>query len=281
LLSPETVKDSIYVDVSNFNKTHDENYDQEQLDVIKQHIFTDVYISINGHALGYWQLPCTIPVKPDYSRENNIRIIPCVREVNPVTTTKQYLFLKPVEQNITLIEEEKYNISSFKFEYRNEVFFPLLETFSQGTDFASIDTINGADIEIFYKPDLKKNVGKITFHDKKKYFDVATPYFYMNGQGEKQFWQIYYMSEGGDMTTYLNFRNTVTGIVNQTLIVLPSTKGVWKKSYFEITEYVSKACGTASRVSVRLGIRGLQNSDSNGAEFYFGNINVVAMEARY
>ena len=279
LLTPETVSDSISVDVSNFNKIHDTNYDQEKLNAIARHAIKDVYISINGHA-EYWQLPCTIPVLPNYSRENDIRIIPCVRKASTSLTTTQYHFLKPAVRNITLEKEEKYQISSMKFEYRDEVTFPFLETFVQSTDFASIDTANGVDLELYYDLNEQKTVGRIALTGSKRYFNIATPYFYLNGQGERQFWEIYYKSLDGTMVTYLNYRNTTTGAMAMDMIVLPASKGVWKKAYIELTDEISRACGTASRVSVRLGIR-LVNSDSATAEFYFGNVSVISMEARY
>jgi hypothetical protein len=278
LLTPETVSDSAYVDVSNFNKVHDTNYDQEELDIIKQHAITDVYLSINGHAQ-YWQLPCTVPVLPDYSRENNIRIIPCVRLANTTRTTTQYQFLKPIEQNMTLEKEGKYPIPSMKFEYRDEVTFSVLETFVQSTDFASIDTAHGVDLELYYDP-TDKHMGKITLNASKPYFNIATPYFYLNGQGERHFWEIYYKSKDGTMVTYLNYRNTTTGATAMDMIIFPSTGGVWKKAYIELTDEISKACGTASRVSVRLGIR-LVDAKTDNAEFCFKNVKVISMEARY
>jgi hypothetical protein len=284
LLTPETVLDSIYVDVSNFNKDHNTNYDQDELAVLKQHIIKDVYISINGHAM-YWPLPCTIPVLPDYSRENIVRIIPCVRMISTSLTTVQYHFFKPIEQHITFEKEEKYQISSIKLEYRDEVTFPVLETFVQSTDFASIDTIHGVDLELSY--DLEKgHVGKIAFTDSKQYFNIATPYFYLNGKGVRHFWQMYYKSYDGEMTTYLNFKNTTTGATVMNLIEISDTKGEWKKFYFDITDIISQTSGTASRVSVRLGIRGLQNEETpnyvpKNAQFYFKNVSIISMEARY
>ena len=281
LLTPETVSDSISVDVSNFNKIHDTNYEPEELDAIRSHAIKDVYISFNGHA-EYWQMPCTIPVLPNYSRQNNIRIIPCVRVASTSLTTTQYHFLKPIEQDITLEKEEKYPISSMKFEYRDDVTFPLLETFMQSTDFASIDTTNGVDLALYYDPNEKKSMGKIVFTDSKRYFNIATPYFYLNGQGERQFWEIQYKSLNGTMVTYLNYRNTTTGATAMDMVILPSSHGTWKKAYIELTDEISRACGIASRVSVRLGIRGLQDSiNSPKAEFYFGHVSVISMEARY
>jgi hypothetical protein len=266
--------DEFYVDVSNFNEKHDTNYDNEELEIIKLHTFNDVYVSINGHA-EYWHMPCTIPVLPDYDHVNNIRIVPCAKIANNTATTIPYHFLQPVEKEIFLAKEERYNITDIKFEYRNEISIPLLETFVQSTNFASIDTANGAEIELV--EENGKHYGKIVVNDQNKYFDVATDYFYLNGSSTRQLWEIYYKSNNGEMVTYLNFQNTVTGFVAQDMVIFPATHGDMKKAYIDITEWIYRACGTASRVSVRLGIRGLRNANAEKAEFFIGNVKLIVM----
>ena len=279
ILSDKDFIDSVCVNVSNFNTEHDTHYEKEELEIIRQHSFKDVWVSFNGHAT-YWQLPCTIPVLPDYSKKNNVRIIPCVRTANTTLTTLQYHFLNPVDFDITLEKEEKRVISPGKFEYRKEVNFPLLETFSQSTDFASLDTLEGANIEI-YVDNEHKSMGRILLNNTSKYFDIGTPYMNLDGHGVRHFWEIYYKSEGGEMFTRLQFRNTVTGAVKQDMVNFPATKGVWKKGYIDITEWVSMACGTASKISVSLCIRGIRNKNVENAEFYLGHVKLISMEARY
>jgi hypothetical protein len=261
--------DTVCVDVSNFNKVHDTNYDADELEVLRQHNIKDIYVSINGHGTGYWQLPCTIPVRGDYSGENNIRIIPCVRVAANTLTTVQYLFLEPAEKNIFLKKEEKRRVSSFKFDYRKEVLMSFFETFSQSSSFSSLDTINGAEMK------LENGIGKISINNQRPYFDIATQYFDLSGHSLQHFWEIYYMSNEGEMTAYLNFQNTVTGAIIQDMVVFPSSRGAWKKAYIDLTDIIYQACGTASRVSVRLCIRGLRNANSDEADFSFGNMRVI------
>ena len=279
LLSVEDFKDCI--DVSNFEKDHEISYDKtEFFKVIKQHNFTDAHVSINGQELGYWQLPCKIPLLPDYSGINIIRITPCVRLISTSLTTVQYRFLTPVEQSFEMEREKEYRLSNLKFEYVKSVDFPILETFEQATIiFKSIDSLNGVPITVDTVGE-KGKVGKIVLDDSLKYFNIATSFFTLDGYGVRKFWEMDYRCDHGEATTYLDFRNTTSGFPHQDLIVLRATEG-WKKIYIDITDVVDGMCGSALSVSVRLGIRGLPNIDAKNACFYFENIKIITMNAIY
>jgi len=270
------------INVENFNDVHGTNYDKEQRDVIKQQNFKDILVSINGTELGYWQLPCKIPLLPNYSGTNNVRITPCVRIVNSISlTTVQYTFVAPVEQTFNMEREGEYKLSNLKFEYVKGVSFPVLETFAQSTIFQSNDTIDGARMEISYNEELNKYVGKIALdNDSLKYFNVVTPYFPLKGHLVKHFLEMYYKCEGGEMTVSLNFQNTYSGAPPQDLAVLPSSKS-WKKIYVDISEIIDLASGAAEQVSVRLYIQGNRNSNSKNAYFYFGNVKLISMPDLY
>ena len=63
--------------VDNYNMEHDDNLDVEQLQALKQHKFTHVYISYDGKALGVWELPCEVPVLDINSSDSTtLNIIP-------------------------------------------------------------------------------------------------------------------------------------------------------------------------------------------------------------
>jgi hypothetical protein len=280
LLTEEDFKDCIEDDLVKFNNVHGQNYDNDKFDAIRNHNFKDVLVSLNGKELGYWQIPCKIPLLPNYSGRNNIRIIPCVRITHTSLTTIPYYFLSPVEQFFDMEKEGEYRLSDFKFDYIPSVEFPILETFSQTTEFKPFDTIYNTPMEIYNDPELKKNVGRIVLEDSVNFFNVVTSYKYLNGRSERQFWEIYYKCESGEMITYLNFRNTVTGTFQQDMIVFTATT-TWKKAYIDIAQVVSQACGTADRISVCLGIRGHPNPDASKATFYFQNIKLVTMYAPY
>jgi len=279
VLTVEDFQDRIDNNLSEFNRIHDTSYDQEEFDIIRQQNFTDVLVSLNGKQLGYWNLPCRIPLLPDYSGNNNIRIIPCVRIPNTTLTTVPYHFLKPVEVFLDIEKEGEYRFPNLKFEYVPSVAFPMLETFEQGTRFASLDSIYGARMEV------SQSMGRIFLSDSLPYFNVATSYFHLvgqeNGQRIQQFWEMRYMCDG-EMTTYFNYIDPISGITYaQDMIVLPSTKGSWKKVYIDLSNEIAWAARGASRVSVRLGIRGNRNSNSGSAYFYFDHIKLISMRAPY
>jgi len=262
-----------------------EGYTQDQLDVIKHQDFKDALVSLNGTELGSWKLewpqqrPCTIPLMPNYSQTNNIRIIPCARIPNTTLTTVPYYFLVPVEHFLVIEKEGAYRLSGFKFQYRTEVEFEVLETFVQGSDFSSIDSIHGADLRT---PQVEidgalKYVGRIALNDSVFYFNIANTYTPLPGQGTRIFWEIYYQSDFGEMTAYLNYRNSPMGIFDRDMVVLPSTKGIWKKIYIDLSEEVSLAAGYALSISTRLGIRGNLNKGAQNAYFHFGYIKLITM----
>ena len=288
LLCEDDFKDCIHV--ANFNSVHETTYDDEELEAIKQQNFRDVLVSLNGKELGYWQLPCKIPLLPNYSDKNYVRILPCARVPYTSLTAVPYYFLSPVEQFFEMEREGEYRLSNFKVEYVPSVAFPILETFSQTTVFKPFDTIFPTPMEIFYdkdyyEKDKGKNVGKIALKDSVDFFNVVTSYFTLNGRGVRQFWEMYYKCDSGEMITYLNFQNSASGVPQQDMIVFPAT-ATWKKVYIDLTDIITWACGSADRISVRLGIRGYpsQNNEKENAKnsyFYFGNIKVITMSAPY
>jgi len=280
LLSEKDFEDCIEDDLVKFNKAHEKNYDEEQFNAIRQQSFKDVLVSINGKELGYWKLPCKIPLLPNYSAQNNIRIIPCTRVPKTSLTTVPYYFLQPVERFFDLEKGDTCEFKNVKFEYVSGIDFPILETFSKTTPFKPLDTIFKAPMEIVYNQEMKKNVGTVVLDGSEKFFNVVTSYIYLNGYGVRQYWEMYYKCESGEVVTYLDFQNTVTNVHQQDMYILPATDG-WKKVYIDLTDVVTWACGSADRVSVRLGMRGYKTSDSQKATFYFENVKLITMYAPY
>jgi len=273
ILSP----DDINVNIANFNKEHDTDYDKDELEVIKQQVFTEVLVSLNGKELGYWQLPCKIPLLPDYSKENNIRVTPCVRVPNVTLNSVPYNFLLSIERFLTIDKEGEYRFSNLQFEYAKNVTFPMLETFVQTTIFKPRDTVNNVvPMEIYYEG--QKSMGRISLEDTVVFFNVVTPYIDLY-KGERHYWEMYYKCENGEMTTYLDVRSSNTILPQQDMIVLPATNS-WKKIYIDLSEMVTWVSGDAAKVTVRLGIRGLKKSDAN-AYFYFDNVKLMSMPAPY
>jgi len=283
LLSEEDFDNCI--NVSNFNEVHKTKYDKDELDVIKQQSFKDVLVSINGKNLGYWKLPCKIPLLPNYSGLNNIQVIPCVRVPYTSLLAVPYYFLEPVpkEHFLEIEKEKEYRLDNLKYEYVPSVEFTILETFTNTTSFKPLDTVRFiTPMEVFYHPELKKNVGRIALEevDSLNYCNVVTSFFNLKAVGMRHFWEMKYKCESGEVVTYLNFRNTSTGIYQQDMVILPATT-TWKKVYIDLTDVIAWTSGANDFVSVRLGIRGNPNPDSPKATFYFDNIKLVTMFAPY
>jgi len=286
ILLAEDFKDCI--DVSDFNSTNPGSitYEAKHLEAIKQQNFRDVLVSLNGTELGYWTLPCTIPLMPNYGGINRIRIIPCVRTPNTTITTLPYYFVKAYSDSLEMTRTTEYTISNIKFKYDPTVDFPLLDIFDGSTEFQARDTfISAITFESIgrYDTELKKEVGTIILSGSDKFFDVeSTKAITLHGSGERQFWEISYKTINGQMTTHLSFENSVMGVTNQDMIVLPATQGVWKKVYIDITDIIRQASYTAPTISIRLRITGLRNNSNIGdSEFYFENIKLITMDAPY
>jgi hypothetical protein len=194
----------------------------------------------------------------------------------------EYLFVSPAEQKFENLERGgKCNFSKLKFEYVPGVAFSVLESFIQSSNFSPRDSIHNTPMTIVYDSAKGRNIGTVLLKDSVIYFDLVTGYNPMYGKGERQFWEISYKSNNGQMTTYLNFEKTLSGVTLQNIAVLPSTKEEWKIIYIDVTDVISKACGTATQVLVRLGISGVINDKSQDANFSFEYIKLITMNAPY
>jgi hypothetical protein len=162
------------------------------------------------------------------------------------------------------------------------VAFPILEAFIQTSKFSPRDSAYNTPMEIVkMDSDTNKNMGSITLGDSDLYFDVVTQYQPMPGKGQRQYWEISYRSNNGEMVGYLGFEKSLVGITQRNIFVLPSTNGEWKKFYVDITEDINLACSTASQINVRLGINGYKIDDSQSANYNFRYIKLITMIAFY
>ena len=212
---------------------------------------------------------------PDYTKENNIRVTPCTRVPNVTTYTVPYYFVLSQERFFTLVKEDSCRFTNLKFEYAPSVKFPILETFVQTTGFKPRDTIYTVPMEIY-----KERMGRIALEDSLDFFNVTSREVVLYGQGVRQYWEMEYWCDNGEMTTYLDFINPIATMPQQDMIVLPASNS-WKKIYIDITEIVSMAAGSATTIKLRLGIRGLKKSENQNAYFYFKHVKLVTMSAPF
>ena len=268
------------IDIQNFNLLHSTAYDNKELAVIAHQKFNAVQITLNGNKVGYYSLPCTIPLYPDFNADvNTIQILPAVRDARSSMNIIPYYFTMPISRRLEKLEKEKeYKFSNFTFEYVSSVNFPILETFEQTTHFRPND-VNSASMSICYDAELGKNIGIITLEDSGANFDVITSYFNLQGGGggNNQFWEIYYKSDNGKMNTHLNFMNTSTGVTHQDVCVLPETNGLWEKFYIDISDIIRIASDMDNQIILRLQMTGQKKDETKPANFYFGNIKLITM----
>ena len=279
-LTEEEFTDCLDNDLAKFISTHEnsEIRTDEEFQIIRQHLFRDVWVSINGKSVAPWQLPCLIPLIPQYGKPNYIRVSASVRAPDSELMTKEYLFVTSITQTFENLEKgDTIRLSPFKLEYVPSVAFPILDAFIQDTKFSPRDTAYNTPMVPTLDKDMKKNIGVISLSKSEPYFDVVTQYQQMPGKGQRQYWEICYRSSNGEMVGYLGFEK----LPQRNVFVLPSTKEKWKKIYFDATPEIYDACATASQINVRLGISGYKVDDSKEATFNFEYIRLVTMTAFY
>ena len=279
--------DDLKISTANFNEEHelDKELDNEELAILRQQDFTEVLISLNGRELGYWHLPCTIPLMPDYTKDNNIRITPCTRVPNVTLNSVPYHFLLSEERILTLEKEGEYRLSDLNFKYAPTVKVEVLETFIQTSSFKPRDTIYTASMEIYKEENV--SMGRIALEDSVDFFNVVLDVgdnVYVRDVYTKmkvrRYWEMNYYCDMGEITTYLEFPSPLGTLPQQDMIVLPASKS-WKKIYIDITEIMSMAAGSSDKISLRLGMRGLKKSENQNAYFYFKNVKLITMLAPY
>jgi len=283
-LTEEEFTDCLDNDLAKFNSTHDTKIDtDEEFQVIRQHLFRDALVSINGTSVGFWKLPCLIPLIPQYGKPNTLRVSACVRDPNSELMTKEYLFVTPVTQVFdNLVKGDTIRLSPFTLEYVPTVEFLILDAFIHDTKFSPRDTMYNTPMEIVVMDSVsKKNMGSISLSKSDLYFDVVTQPQMMPGKGQQQYWEICYRSFNGEMVGYLGFEKSLVGIQQKNIFVLPATEGKWKKFYIDVTEYIRDACSTAAQINVRLGISGYKVKDSQSAEFNFEYVKLITRTAYY
>lgn len=264
------------VNVSTFNDDQDEAYGEIELNAIASQNFKDVWVYLNGKNLGCWELPCKIPILPNYTDSNYVQLVPGIRLNGVSTMIPVYPFLAPFNTTYYMDKDKTYRLSdrNVKFKYAAAVKFPLLETFEQSTEFSSIDA-DGVNMEI--STEDNKTVGKITLQDTVTLFDIKSPTYYLKGSGNFTFWEMDYKCDN-DISIQL-FVYTSTGTISPvSLVTLNKTNGVWKKIYINLTSTLTDYTTSAATIGVELVMTGNRLSNNNVTNFYFDNIKLITFE---
>ncbi len=262
------------VDVSQFNSDQDEAYGEIELEAIASQNFKDVWVYFNGKNLGCWELPCKIPVLPNYTDSNFVQIVPGIRLNGVSTMIPVYPFLEPFKTTYYMNREGNYLLSerNIKFKYASGINFPLLETFEQSTEFASIDADG---VNMIVTQEDNRTIGKITLVDS-TYFDIKSPKYYLEGSGNFTFWEMEYKCENNiDIQLFVY---TATGAITPVpLVSLRSTNGEWKKIYINLTSTLTDYTSSAAYIGVELVMTG-NRYNSSVTNFCFDNIKLITFE---
>ena len=174
-VTPEDLEDCI--DVSNFNATHDQNFDQEHLEALKHHKFTHVNVYVNNKNLGCWELPCKVPVLDVSSVDTSTLILlPALPITGMSNTIWGYPFLNICRQKVVFKKGTTYEVSENPptYIYSEAAHFPCFETFSNSSPFTPTDT---SESPLTFVPVSfeGRNVGEIVLSDSTyQSFDVTT-----------------------------------------------------------------------------------------------------------
>ena len=264
------------VDVSQFNATHDQSYDQVQLDAIASHRFRNAWVYLNGKNLGCWELPCKIPILPHFDGENEVKLVPGIRLNGMSSMIPAYPFLVPFTFSTYFEREGTYHLTDHHptFVYQPTTLFPLLETFDQSTTFSPVDT---GGIAMTIVNDGIHSIGEICLTDTLKYFDIKSEEYVLKGNGNFTFWEMDYKCD--EHISCGLFVRTISGmVVPVSLVSLNPSKGEWRKVYINLTTVLANYTGVNTTVPVQLVMTGNRKGDQSDTYFQFDNIKIVTFK---
>lgn len=271
-ITPEDVENCM--DVSNFNHEHDLSYDNAQLSVISSLSFKDFWVYVDGTSLGCWEVPCRIPVVPNYTDTSTVLIYPAVRLNGLSTTLPLYPFVKPYSRKILFEREATYTFEDdpITFEYIDEVTFPMIETFEQSSPFSCVDTIGGTPMTVTQIDG--RTVGHVALLDtNSQYFDLQTPYCILPCRGTSCFWEMDFKCEN-EVTAEVAFLNSSNVVQYEPLMVMRKTDGEWKRICINLTQVLASYSPSTGNMYARLMIHSAQK-DGKPTHFYFDNLRII------
>lgn len=173
------------IDVSKFNETHEQYFDQEMLDAISRHKFTHVNVYVNNKNLGCWEVPCKVPVLDVNSLDTcTLILIPAFPIAGMTNTIYGYPFLNICRQKVVLQKGTTYEVSQNppKYVYSEYTKFPFFQTFANSTSF-SPSSVSTTDLTLVPTVFEGNNVGEIIMNDENGLsFDIiSNPFQVMTG----------------------------------------------------------------------------------------------------
>lgn len=274
-VNPEDFENCI--DVSRFNETHSQNFDQEQLAALTRHKFTHVNVYVDNKNLGCWELPCKVPVLDVSSADTSTLIlIPAFPLTGMGNTIMGYPFLNICRQKVVLKKNASYAVAQNppKFEYSEYTRFPYFETFSNSTSFTA-SYPNRSPLTLLPVAVEGKNVGEIVMSDSTyQNFDITSTPFAAPVGSYRVMLEVRYKSDCNvDISAKLstgqnpNTAHSVGGFF--------ASPNEWKTIHFDLTNTINgyhNAAGYVTELSLVLSGAGKKGTVSR---VYIDDIKVV------
>ena len=278
VITPEDFENCI--DVSNFNETHDQNFDQDKLTALTRHKFTHVNVYVNNKNLGCWELPCKVPVL-DVNNSDSCTLImlPAFPMSGMANTISGYPFLNITRQKVLLQKDHVYEVAQNrpKYVYSEYTLFPYFETFSNSTSFSPVPTPDSTQNDLTFLPVAyeDKNVGEIILNDGAGlHFDVQSTPFTVPVGSYRVVLEIRYKTEGKmDISAkmsgaYYPYRWYSVGGIN-------ASPKEWKTIHFDLTNTINSNYGSSGNwTDLTLMLTGV-GKEGQDTHYYIDDIKVV------
>lgn len=278
VITPEDFENCI--DVSNFNETHDQNFDQDKLTALTRHKFTHVNVYVNNKNLGCWELPCKVPVL-DVNNSDSCTLImlPAFPMSGMANTISGYPFLNITRQKVLLQKDHVYEVAQNrpKYVYSEYTLFPYFETFSNSTSFSPVPTPDSTQNDLTFLPVAyeDKYVGEIILNDGAGlHFDVQSTPFTVPVGSYRVVLEIRYKTEGKmDISAkmsgaYYPYRWYSVGGIN-------ASPNEWKTIHFDLTNTINSNYGSSGNwTDLTLMLTGV-GKEGQDTHYYIDDIKVV------
>ena len=243
--------------------------------------FPYVWVTVDGDKLGIWELPCKVPVLN--SGIVSIELQPGIEMNGMSTTCPEYPFVTTYKTSVFLEKGVETEIKPRFQYYKNNLEFPLVENFeTAGTVFAPTDTSSPLYVQkitdpslIYTNPDDPTDIntcsGYIQLKDSTTSFEIASDYIGLPGNGRSVFLELNYKCDH-DLYAGLIVRQSTSIPSHESLVVMRSTKGEWKKIYINLTLAVSR---NTTATGFKIVFSGATNGGTDIANYYFDNIRVM------
>lgn len=231
------------IDVTNFNETHNENFDQEKLVALTRHTFTHVNVYVNNKNLGCWELPCKVPVLDvDNNDSCTLILIPAFPMSGMANTIAGYPFLNITRQRVLLQKDRVYEVSKNRprYIYSEYAKFPFFESFSNSSPFKPTNSPGQTNLTFQPVTFDGKNVGEIILNDANgQHFDVeSTSTITVPVGSYRTVLEIRYRTEG-NVDVNMRMSTASNSHVDYPIGGFYASPDEWKTIHFDLTNTIN------------------------------------------